>query len=290
MPGHATSIVPEMRELGAANALLTARGRRHAVHDFAGPLSIKTVLDGRVAWKTEGRDIWVDESCFVVLNDGQPYSMELDAREPVTTSCVFFKTHYVESVARDLSRPAGCLLDDPDGAGGSLTFVSRLHPRDHSVIPAMRALRERALAGAPSTEMEERYLLLARSLLLAYEEMRRQMARIPAARAATRLEMLRRASRGREFLHAQACGPLSLEEAARAACLSAYHFHRVFRAAFGETPHAYLTGLRLERAKQLLGQGVPVTEVCGAVGFESLGSFSALFRKHAGVPPSRFRG
>jgi AraC-like DNA-binding protein len=181
------------------------------------------------------------------------------------------------------------LLDDPAGSGEPLTFVSRLHPRDHRVIPAMRALRERALAGAPATEMEERYLVLASSLLLAYEEMRRQMARIPAARASTRSEMLRRASRGREFLHAQASGPLTLDDAARAACLSAYHFHRVFRAAFGQSPHSYLTGLRLERAKQLLARGLPVTEVCGAVGFESLGSFSALFRRHTGVPPSQFR-
>jgi AraC-like DNA-binding protein len=153
----------------------------------------------------------------------------------------------------------------------------------------MRALHERRLAEAPSSELEERYLLLARSLLLCYEDIRRQMARIPATRASTRTEMLRRAARGREFLHAQASRPVTLGDAARAACLSSYHFHRVFTAAFGESPHSYLTGLRLERAKQLLTQGLPVTEVCGAVGFESLGSFSALFRKRVGVPPSRFR-
>jgi len=138
--------------------------------------------------------------------------------------------------------------------------------------------------------MEESYLLLAQELLLSYAEVRRQMSRIPAARLSTRSEMLRRAARGREFLHAHADGPVALKDAARAAFLSPYHFHRIFTAAFCETPHTYLTRLRLDRAKQLLSKGFPVTDVCSAVGFESLGSFSALFRKRVGVPPGSYRG
>jgi AraC family transcriptional regulator len=95
-------------------------------------------------------------------------------------------------------------------------------------------------------------------------------------------------SLGRDFLHAQSAGSVTLQEAARAAHLSPYHFHRSFTLAFHETPHSYLTRVRLERAQTLLTRGLPVTEVCGAVGFESLGSFSALFRKRFGVPPSQF--
>jgi AraC-like DNA-binding protein len=238
-PGS-SAIVPNIADLGSRNLLLTARGKRHSVRDFPGPLSIKTVLDGAVRWRTDGRDIHVDDTAFLVLNDGEPYSMEIDAREPVTTCCVFFEHGFVENVARSLGEPDARLLDDPN-RDVPLTFVSRLHPRDNNLTPALRTLRRLCIAQAPQHEIEEHYLILARSLLLCYQETLRQMARVPAARASTRAEMLRRASRGREFLHAQAHGPVSLQAAARAACLSSYHFHRVFTAAFGQSPHSYLT-------------------------------------------------
>ena len=288
MPPANAILLPQTQQFGSTNVILAARGRRHSVRDFPGPLSIKTVIDGRVAWKVEHRELCVDDSSFLVLNDGEPYSMEIDEHRPVTTCCVFFAHGFVESVARDLSQPVRHSLDEPANTGAPLTFLSRLHPRDQRVVPAMRAIRERILTGAETSEMEERYLLLARNLLLIYAETREQIARVPAARASTRTEMLRRVSRGRDFLHAYAAHSATLQETARAAHLSPFHFHRIFTLAFNQTPHSYLTCLRLEHARSLLAKGLPVTEVCGAIGFQSLGSFSTLFRKRFGVPPSQF--
>ena len=69
-----------------------------------------------------------------------------------------------------------------------------------------------------------------------------------------------------------------MAELARAALMSTAHFSRQFRAAYGETPYAYLMTRRIERAKDLLRRGdLSVTEVCLAVGCTSLGSFSARF-------------
>ena len=83
---------------------------------------------------------------------------------------------------------------------------------------------------------------------------------------------------------------LDLERMAREACLSRYHFLRSFKEQFGETPHRYLTRRRLERARELLRSGDhSVTEVCFEVGFESLGSFSSLFRRTTGESPDRYR-
>jgi AraC-like DNA-binding protein len=67
--------------------------------------------------------------------------------------------------------------------------------------------------------------------------------------------------------------------------LSRAHFLRSFALAFGTTPHAYLTTVRLDRAKRALARGASVTEACMDVGFSSLGSFSRLFASHVGVPP-----
>lgn len=83
---------------------------------------------------------------------------------------------------------------------------------------------------------------------------------------------------------------LTLAELSQEAELSTWHFLRAFRAAFGETPHEFLTRIRLERAKELLTvSGRPVTEICFDVGFTSLGSFSTLFHRQVGLSPAAFR-
>jgi AraC-like DNA-binding protein len=83
---------------------------------------------------------------------------------------------------------------------------------------------------------------------------------------------------------------LTLADLCSEADLSEWHFLRAFRDAFGETPHAYLTRVRLERAKEILTiTGRSVTEICLDVGFSSVGSFSTLFGRHHGLSPSRFR-
>ena len=84
--------------------------------------------------------------------------------------------------------------------------------------------------------------------------------------------------------------PLDLNQISSEACLSRFHFLRLFRRAFNKTPHQYLTQRRIEKAKELLSSsGLTVTDVCFEVGFESLGSFSCLFHKHVGHPPITYR-
>jgi AraC-like DNA-binding protein len=84
--------------------------------------------------------------------------------------------------------------------------------------------------------------------------------------------------------------PLSLDQVARQAGYSRFHFLRAFREAYGETPRAYLTRRRIERARDLLrSANLTVTEICHMVGFSSLGSFSARFTELVGSSPSQYR-
>ena len=74
------------------------------------------------------------------------------------------------------------------------------------------------------------------------------------------------------------------------AALSKYHFHRLFRATYGRTPAMHLTERRIERAQDLLrSTNLSVTEVCSAVGYSSLGSFSSRFTQMVGESPSTFQ-
>ncbi|WP_116428887.1 helix-turn-helix transcriptional regulator [Streptomyces spongiicola] len=84
--------------------------------------------------------------------------------------------------------------------------------------------------------------------------------------------------------------PLDVPALARIALMSAGHFSRSFRAAYGETPYSYLMTRRIERAKALLRRGdLSVTEVCMEVGCTSLGSFSSRFTELVGESPSAYR-
>ena len=84
--------------------------------------------------------------------------------------------------------------------------------------------------------------------------------------------------------------PLSIREVAKGAAMSPFHFIRQFQAVFGETPHQLRIQARLDRAKHLLAlSDYSVTDVCMEVGFSSLGSFSDLFSRRVGLPPSAYR-
>jgi AraC-like DNA-binding protein len=96
--------------------------------------------------------------------------------------------------------------------------------------------------------------------------------------------------RARDLLDREYAKPLNVPVMARAALMSPSHFARRFREAYGETPYGYLQTRRVERAMALLRCGdLSVTDVCMAVGFTSLGSFSSTFTRLVGEPPSAYR-
>jgi AraC-like DNA-binding protein len=110
----------------------------------------------------------------------------------------------------------------------------------------------------------------------------------PVSRAVE--ETNRRMLRARDAMDRSYAEPLDVPTLARVAHVSPEHFIRTFRATFGETPHRYLQRRRVERAMFLLRQtGRSVTEICMAVGFTSLGTFSRTFRDVVGESPSAYR-
>jgi transcriptional regulator GlxA family with amidase domain len=105
-----------------------------------------------------------------------------------------------------------------------------------------------------------------------------------------KLADLARLRRARDLMDREYARPLDVAELARAALMSPAHFSRQFRAAYGETPYAYLMTRRIERAKALLRSGeLSVTDVCLAVGCTSLGSFSARYTQVVGETPTAYR-
>ena len=90
------------------------------------------------------------------------------------------------------------------------------------------------------------------------------------------------------FIDSHYAKKIDLNNISEEASFSKFHFIRLFKKVYGKTPHQYLTYVRIEKAIALLHRNTPVSEVCYAVGFETLSSFGSLFKRVKGITPSAF--
>jgi AraC family transcriptional regulator len=297
-PEPGVVINPPASLLGKRNAILWGQAKQYHVAGFPGPLSIKTVLRGSALWEADRAARLVDGSSYLVLNSGRSYSITIDSSHTVETFCLFFRQGLAEDVCRVESAEDGALLDDPPSSPRStasnrraVEFFETLHSHDSVVSPLLRKIYARVTSGtATGAWLEDQFPAAARALFLVHGEANGQAAGIPAMKPATRLELYRRLLRGKDYMDSFFGGQLHLDEVAREACLSPYHFHRLFREVFHQTPNQYLQRKRLARAQRLLqGSEHSVTDISLEVGFESTTSFANLFRRNFGCSPREYR-
>ena len=93
----------------------------------------------------------------------------------------------------------------------------------------------------------------------------------------------------KDFIHANFSQTITVRHIASAACISKFHFLRLFKNAYHCTPHEYLIGLRIRKAKLLLQDGCKTNDGCTAVGYSSPGTFKLLFKKHTSKTPAAYR-
>ena len=100
----------------------------------------------------------------------------------------------------------------------------------------------------------------------------------------------KRLNAGRDYIADNYHVPFSLSCAAKHSNMSPYHFLRIFKSVYGETPNEFLIRLRVEKAKKMLiTENLSISEVCERVGYISLGSFSSFFLKQVGMAPTLYR-
>jgi AraC-like DNA-binding protein len=103
-----------------------------------------------------------------------------------------------------------------------------------------------------------------------------------------RLYLYRRIVQAKIFIDTHFAEKIDLDNIADEAAFSKFHFIRLFKEIYAMTPHQYLIFVRIEKSKQMMQKGISVSDTCIAVGFESLTSFSGLFKKLTGISPSAY--
>ena len=271
--------------------VLHEKARRH-YWEGTGLLSIKSFFNGQAFYNT-GKGLYaVNDSSYLVLNDRQPYSITIESERAVESLCLFFKAELAEDVFRSLNSKPEKLLDCTfTSSKSNINFFDKTYPHDEILSPALLSIKS-SFADRKNQPgwLEEQMHQVLQLLLEVHQKTLQEALTINAVRPSTREELYRRLFRAKDFIVASFDQPVTLKEMAGIACLSPNHFLRSFRQAFHQTPHQFLTSIRLDYARNaLVKTEQPVTDICLCVGFESLGSFSRLFRRRFGLPPQEYR-
>ena len=270
--------------------ILHERGSKHHWQG-EGALSIKCFVGGRALYDVGVGRYAVDDSSYLILNDGQTYSIDIDSINDIESFCIFFEQGFAEDVWSSLNATTSQLLEGAPEKRAAVNFFERTYLHDQILSPALFSLRAQLSKNSGDAEwLAEQLHEIMERLLTVHAQTRKQVDAIRALRPGSREELYRRLHRARDYARACLDQPITVNEMAGVACLSPNHFLRTFKQAFQQTPHQYLTRLRIERAQSLLTQtNQRVTDVCFAVGFESIGSFSSLFRQRVGLAPEEYR-
>lgn len=277
---------------GFPSVVINATSRSQYRPDITGPLSVFMNLRGESRCKVDGRTVLVDDQHYFISNRFQPYTLEIESSEPVETFNIHIGEHFSEQFFAGVMQSSDTLLN-----GGrqvdvpTVAFHNRLLKRD--AVFNHLADQLKAAEHAPGFNkilFEEKLAALLWHLLVQHRGALQAIAALPAMKPATRLELFRRLTFAADFMHEAASDQTDLESIAATACMSKFHFLRLFRQFYGVSPYQYLQQLRIEKAERLLRMpGTSVSAVAAELGFENSSSFSRLFKQHKGVYPSQFR-
>lgn len=277
---------------GRKNVVVYAKSRDISYAEHTAPLSIKTTLKGREVYEVDGVPIVVDESSYLVLNNEQPYASRIRSDEEVESFCIFFRDGLEQEVAAPLDRSHGELLEQA-GKNSLLpaAFFQNLRRQDEKVFRRMRRLQTGIAKGMASPLwLDERFHSVMEALLQTHRKDLREVERLPFARRATKVEIYKRLHRAKDYMESCYHEPVSLTRLAGVACLSPHHFLRLFKEAFGLTPHRYLTSIRLSHARRLIEEtDCSVMDACFSAGFDNPSSFARLFKQRFGRSPRAVR-
>jgi AraC family transcriptional regulator len=253
-------------------------------------LSVRWVARGSYTYEVEGQRYLLRPGNFLIINHGQHYNSAMEDKELTECFTLSFDPLLASDVATSLSLSQEWRLEHP------LEVAARAEPaffvNTYGIEGAFRNLFEEFVrvgrGDFQGVSLEDSFYGLMEQLFVSQHRVERSLSRIPAVRRATREELYRRVSRARDFIHAHSDRNLSVESISSEARLSPAHFLRVFKQAFGLSPHQYLLNLRLNRARTLMverRERVPLGLIAIECGFEDLSSFSKAFKQRFGVAP-----
>jgi AraC family transcriptional regulator len=276
---------------GWPNVIINAKATQEYRPDIPGTLSVFSNISGSSWCSTEGNKARIEEDMFYISNNNQEYSLEVDNIEPVETFNIHFSTRMLGDFING-QQPHSIALEDQIGNFGTSTcFYNKLYTKDATFNQLTRALYIKGNAGQLREMMKEELLAALLAHLLQQNQLvHREAEQLGSIKVNTRKEIYRRLSIAADYIISHYQRELTLDEIAGHACLSKFHFLRLFKEVYGQTPYQYLSAVRLKRAAALLQKtGLNAADIAWMVGYEDPTSFSRAFFKTYGYRPGAYR-
>ncbi len=261
--------------------------------EIKGPFSFFLNIRGNALCSIDRQTTRIDEENYFVSNRSQLYTLQVEENAGgAETFNIHFGEFFSESVLNSLVTPADRILDaGTEKQLSPVAFFNQLHRRDATFNALIRSiLTSYKETGFNPLRFDEQLTALLSYHLQQHRHIAGIVNNLPPVRKATRIELYKRLSRAMDMLRAGFCGEVSLDQLAAEACLSKYHFLRLFRLTYGLSPYQYIQHLRIEKARNLLANPhIPITDLAGLLGFENSQSFSRLFYQRMGLYPTQYR-
>ncbi|MCM3737596.1 AraC family transcriptional regulator [Bacillus cytotoxicus] len=275
--------------MDSTNFVLHAKSKRFH-WEGNGQLSIKTFSNGKAHYKTSKGFFAVEESRYLLLNEGS-YTISIDENKEVESFCIFFRQGFAEEILNSLRETNNKLLSDPFKDKSDIGFFEKTYDTSKFLLSQISKFKEDLfLLENDPIGYEEQFHKLMQIILFEHFDAWKEVESLRAIRNSTREELYRRISIAHEYIRAFYDRPIKLNEIAQVSCLSPNHLLRTYSQIYGKTPHQHISEFRIRKAKKLLTQlDFNMTDITFELGLQNPVSFSKMFKQHVGISPIAFR-
>lgn len=277
-----------LKHRGWPTVVLNTKTRFADRRDIQGPFSLFMNLQGSSTIGIDDKAYEINEQCYTLSNSGQHYDLLVDDSSTTETLNIHFGEHFYRQAIKVLSASDQHLLDDPFEP---ITDSRLIAPRSllrSTALDKQLAMLLRSYKREESSEQQEEILfeILKQVMVTNSQEVRKAVS-LPIKSGAVKREVAERLFLARDYIHSHFDREIGLEELSKVSCLSKFHFLRLFKQAFAQSPYQYQKAIRIRRAMSLYKQGSTLEEIASQVGVENASSVSRMVRKQLGSYPSQ---
>ena len=246
--------------------------------------SVKMVFSGVEHYQVDGRPYAVTPDRFIVVDNDAQVALSVDSDDEVKGACFFPAKNLLNEVAQTRRFTLERLLDFPFEHQKLSIVHAMFSYQDSRVGNFLRQQAPHALL-EPHQSMKGDYeafmARLAECIIDDQLELEGRLRQIPTAKKATKQELYRRVAAVKALLDEQFTQKINLDNLAKEAHLSKYHFMRTFKALFHLSPYQYLLRLRLNKARELLALDYSYQEASDLTGFSDGNNLRKAIKKMA---------
>ena len=254
--------------------------------------SIKYVMEGNELYRLRGQDFIVNSGEYLLCNAYCEGKVCIDSKSYVNGICIDIDSDILSEVvasyvAPDTTNPDLCL----DKYFNSKDFMEQQYDSKFSKLGNHLKELDAIIKKNPHDEYQfshEFYYKLSEGILLDYVPVVRQLQSIRSIKSETKKDLLRKLSKGKEFIDSNYLLEIDIAMVAIESNMSQYHFFRLFKDVYGVSPYQYIKQKRMQKANDIMQQTrLPLAQLAMEVGYSDIFSFSKAYKQHFGCSPTQ---